>query len=204
MSPPRGDAAARRAEILDAALRVFGQYGYRRTSVDDIAREAGIAKGTIYLSFAGKDEIFRDLSLALTDRMLTGAQAARYGPGDTADRLAAMADAWYGTYMATVQSSPHAAELMDAKYRLSADLVGKAAGSYQDLVRDVMADAVDAGELDLAGAGLTADSAAMLLNAAARGLEFSPDAIAEHRRYLGTLVRVVVAGLRAGPPAGDG
>jgi AcrR family transcriptional regulator len=36
--------------ILDAALRVFGQYGYRRTSMDDIAREAGIGKGTIYLS----------------------------------------------------------------------------------------------------------------------------------------------------------
>jgi AcrR family transcriptional regulator len=44
MSPPRGDATARRAEILDVALRVFGQYGYRRTSVDDIAREAGLPR----------------------------------------------------------------------------------------------------------------------------------------------------------------
>jgi DNA-binding transcriptional regulator YbjK len=39
MNPPRGNADARRAVILDAALRVFGQYGYRRTSMDDIARE---------------------------------------------------------------------------------------------------------------------------------------------------------------------
>jgi AcrR family transcriptional regulator len=31
MNPPRGDAGARRVAILDAALRVFGQYGYRRT-----------------------------------------------------------------------------------------------------------------------------------------------------------------------------
>jgi AcrR family transcriptional regulator len=29
-------------------LQVFGQYGYRRTSMDDIAREAGVGKGTIY------------------------------------------------------------------------------------------------------------------------------------------------------------
>jgi AcrR family transcriptional regulator len=54
MNPPRGDAGSRRAAILDAALPVFGQYGYRRTSMDDIAREAGIAKGTIYLNFASR------------------------------------------------------------------------------------------------------------------------------------------------------
>ena len=42
MNPPRGDAGSRRAAILDAALPVFSQYGYRRTSMDDIAREAGI------------------------------------------------------------------------------------------------------------------------------------------------------------------
>jgi AcrR family transcriptional regulator len=57
MNPPRGDVESRRAVILDAALRVFGQYGYRRTSMDDIAREAGIGKGTIYLSFASKEEV---------------------------------------------------------------------------------------------------------------------------------------------------
>ena len=62
MNPPRGDAEARRAAILDAALRVFGQYGFRRTSMDDIAREAGIGKGTIYLSFTSKDEVFQALS----------------------------------------------------------------------------------------------------------------------------------------------
>jgi hypothetical protein len=44
MNPPRGDAESRRAVILDAALRVFGQYGHRRTCMDDIAREAGIAR----------------------------------------------------------------------------------------------------------------------------------------------------------------
>jgi len=40
MTPPRGNAEARRAEILDAALRVFGQYGCCRGSMGDIAREA--------------------------------------------------------------------------------------------------------------------------------------------------------------------
>lgn len=46
-----------RDSILDAAERLLGLYGYKKTTVDDIAQEAGIGKGTIYLHFSGKDEI---------------------------------------------------------------------------------------------------------------------------------------------------
>ena len=200
MSPPRGDAKARRAEILDAALRVFGQYGYRRTSVDDIAREAQIGKGTIYLSFASKEEVFRALAQRLSQQMLTGAETASRRPGTTADKLAAMHAAWFGTYAEAVSRSPHAAELLDAKHRLSADLVADGASRYRQLVRDVLAEANTTGELDLEPAGLTADTAAGLLIAAARGLEPSPDSPAAYRRSLSTLARVMIAGLSSGLP----
>jgi AcrR family transcriptional regulator len=201
MSPPRGDATARRAEILDAALRVFGQYGYRRTSVDDIAREAGIAKGTIYLSFASKEEVFQALSQSLAQRMLAGAEAARHRPGTTADKLAAMHAAWFGTYAETISRSPHAAELLDAKHRLSAALVTDAASQYKRLVRDVLTEAVAAGELDLEPPGLTADTAAELLIGSARGLQSSATSPAAYRRYLKALVRVIVAGLSSTDPS---
>ena len=201
MNPPRGDAGSRRAAILDAALPVFGQYGYRRTSMDDIAREAGIAKGTIYLSFASKEEVFQALSQRLSQRMLADAEAARRRPGTTADKLAAMNAAWFGTYAETIRRSPHAAELLDAKHRLSADLVTDAANRYKRLVRDVLAEATAAGELDLEPAGLTADTAAELLIASARGLQSSAASPAACRRSLNALVRVMVAGLRRGLPS---
>ncbi len=201
MNPPRGDAGSRRAVILDAALRVFGQYGYRRTSMDDIAREAGIGKGTIYLSFPSKEEVFQALSHSLAQRMLAGAEAARHRPGTTADKLAAMHAAWFGTYAETIRRSPHAAELLDAKHRLSADLVADAASRYKRLVRDVLTEAAAAGELDLESAGLTADTAAELLTASARGLESSAASPAAYRRYLNALVRVMVAGLSSRLPA---
>src|SRR5437773_3173482 len=51
-------------QIIDAAVRVFARNGYYNSRVSDIAREAGIASGTIYLYFKTKDEIlvtlFRD------------------------------------------------------------------------------------------------------------------------------------------------
>jgi AcrR family transcriptional regulator len=202
VNPPRVNAESRRAEILDAALRVFGQYGYRRTSMDDVASEAGIAKGTIYLSFAGKEEVFRALSERLSQRMLAGAEAASRRPGTTADKLAAMHAAWFGTYADTISRSPHAAELLDAKHRLSADLVSDGASRYKRLVRGVLTEAAAAGELDLEPVGLTADTAAELLIAAARGLEPSAAAPAAYRRYLDALVRVMIAGLSSTHPSG--
>jgi AcrR family transcriptional regulator len=201
MNPARGDAAARRAEILDAALRAFGQYGYRRTSVDDIAREAGIAKGTIYLSFASKEELFQALARRLSQQMLTGAEAASRRAGATADKLAAMHAAWFGTYAETITTSPHAAELLDAKHRLSADLAADGASRYHRLVRDVLAEAAATGELDLEPAGLTPDTAAELLIAAARGLEPSPGKLAAYRHSLSTLARAMITGLSSPPRA---
>jgi len=44
-------------QIIDAAVRVFARTGYYNSRVSDIAREAGIASGTIYLYFRTKDEI---------------------------------------------------------------------------------------------------------------------------------------------------
>jgi AcrR family transcriptional regulator len=44
--------------IIDAAYKVFFKYGYQKTSMDDIAKEAMIGKGTIYYYFSTKEEIF--------------------------------------------------------------------------------------------------------------------------------------------------
>src|ERR1700736_1819310 len=48
----------RRETILEAALRAFARSGYEGTSVDAIAAEASIAKGTVYLYFESKAEIY--------------------------------------------------------------------------------------------------------------------------------------------------
>ncbi len=52
--------------ILDATERLLGRLGYRKTTMEDIAREAGIGKRTIYLYFAGKEEV----ALSSIDRIV--------------------------------------------------------------------------------------------------------------------------------------
>src|SRR5437868_4153925 len=51
----------RRAQLVAAAREVFGERGYHAATVDDITRVAGVAKGTFYLYFQEKREIYYDL-----------------------------------------------------------------------------------------------------------------------------------------------
>jgi AcrR family transcriptional regulator len=59
-------AADPRDAILDAALRLLPRFGYRKTTLDDLASESGVARRSIYLYFPGKEEIF----LASIDRVV--------------------------------------------------------------------------------------------------------------------------------------
>jgi AcrR family transcriptional regulator len=59
-SPRRREQKVQRQEaILEAAFRVFAAHGYEAARIDDVARQAGIAKGTIYLYFRDKEQLFR-------------------------------------------------------------------------------------------------------------------------------------------------
>jgi AcrR family transcriptional regulator len=68
--PTKLDSVAANREtrevILDAAECLLARYGYRKTTMDEVAREAGIGKGTTYLYFPSKDE----LTLATIDRIV--------------------------------------------------------------------------------------------------------------------------------------
>lgn len=52
---------ARPHEILDAAFQVFGDHGLAATRLEDVARRAGVSKGTIYLYFDSKEALFREV-----------------------------------------------------------------------------------------------------------------------------------------------
>ena|SRR3989442_2314354 len=51
-------AERRRDRIVDVAMRHFAEHGYRATRVEDIATEVGVAKGTVFLDFGSKEELF--------------------------------------------------------------------------------------------------------------------------------------------------
>lgn len=58
-SSDEGFAQSRADAIAEAAFELFAQHGYADTKMDAVAKRAGVAKGTLYLYFASKEELFR-------------------------------------------------------------------------------------------------------------------------------------------------
>jgi AcrR family transcriptional regulator len=78
-------------QILEAAFRVFGSRGLHRATLDSVAREAGIAKGTIYLYFPGKAALFSAMLKARVNDVMPAVEPPRDGgTSEIRDRLAAL------------------------------------------------------------------------------------------------------------------
>jgi TetR/AcrR family transcriptional regulator len=66
---------ARPDEILDAALEVFGEQGFARARLEEVAHRAGVSKGTVYLYFDSKETLFREMVRAKAVAALLQGQA---------------------------------------------------------------------------------------------------------------------------------
>ena len=121
----------RRSAILDAALRVFGRYGYRKTTMNEIAAAADISKPGLYLHFSSKDQIFTSaLEKYLVDRLArVDAVLAQTGkPLET--RLLDAVEEWFGQHLLVFL--PGAFDVIPEGDRLSANRVEASKTAYKD------------------------------------------------------------------------
>ncbi|MFJ8196696.1 TetR/AcrR family transcriptional regulator [Streptomyces sp. NPDC096152] len=173
--------------ILDAAYTCFTRHGVRRTTMDDIAREAGMSRPGVYQYVRNKEDAFRRLAARLLADALAGAHGAVDAGGDLCTRLTAVLEAKLGLAVRLWRDSPaHAAELLGADTRISAEQVE----AYNTAMRDLVAAAVAADHPDT-----DATEVAELLLAFTRGLEADlsdPDVPARRLRHG---VALIVAGL---------
>lgn len=79
-----------REAILDATDHLLARYGYRKMTMDDIAQEVGIGKGTIYLHFASKEEVTLSHVDRIVERLKERLWAIAHTDADVAIRLRLM------------------------------------------------------------------------------------------------------------------
>jgi AcrR family transcriptional regulator len=175
----------KRERILDAAQRLFVRYGVKRTSIDDVAQEAGIAKGTVYLSFKSKAELFAAIADRLCANTHADAQRIILEATPLVERLVGILDCYIGATHRLVAQSPHIAELTASKEALSA-------AAFDTLERHIRS---------LLGAllreeGIAHDGAVDMFLAAGKGtLETGDVAEQPYRARLTAMVNTLVAGL---------
>jgi AcrR family transcriptional regulator len=89
---------ARPEEILDAALEVFGEQGFARAKLEDVARRAGVSKGTLYLYFDSKEALFRELvRVRVAAVVLAGEELVRQHQGSFRSLLLRLAHRTWDT-----------------------------------------------------------------------------------------------------------
>ena len=185
-----------RERILGAAFTLFSRYGYKRTSMEDIASEAGLSRAALYLQFHNKEDIFRELARGLHEGALIQAEAALQGDGPLADRLRAAVEAKTLRMIEIAYSSPHGSELMDEKNRLCGDLATDTEKRFQEMVAGTFHEADNTHEIDLKGAGLSANDAADLFARSLHGLKDPESSTEEYRARLAIFSRLFVAAIR--------
>jgi AcrR family transcriptional regulator len=192
----KAGAGDKRVMIIDAALDLFRANGYRRTAMEDIARAANVAKGTLYIYFKSKDELFEALARLLATRVQADLDAAAARQLPLQAKVLALLDAKLGFLYRWVLSSPHAAELLEPQANLPGDIFEPVDRSFRSMLSKALREGVKRGEIDPRAAGLTLDAALETLLAAAYGAEHGGGSEADFRDRLARIVGLTLRGLK--------
>ncbi|POM24533.1 HTH-type transcriptional regulator MtrR [Actinomadura rubteroloni] len=188
----------RRDEILTAAMKAFGHYGYRRTSMELIAQAAGVSRPALYQHFSGKEDVFRAMGARMLDEVLDAARGAADAPGTLVDRLYAVLSIKLAVVVGSVDAG-HRTELLNEAGVIAADLLVSFKDRFATLIEDLLAGAP--GELNHLRKVMSAHDCAGLLLDTVVGIS-QADAPPEvlHRR-LHQMVELTVFGLGLEPMA---
>ena len=185
------------AKIVEAAKKLFARLGYKKTALDDIAREAGFAKSSLYHYFSSKEDLFRAVvisEMGYLNRRVRRAIADESGP-EKALR------AYIFTRMNVLQELANTYVTLHEEYMEKLGFVeGFRQEAFQEevsMVRSILEDGVEKGEFEMEDPPLTAYAVVLAL----KGLEYpwmvNVDA-ARLKKDLSILVNLLVRALRKG------
>jgi AcrR family transcriptional regulator len=189
--------------ILDAAMRVFRRYGFRRSSIEQAAEEAGLTRQAVYHHFDSKEALFRAVLERLYARALAAeaaaAKEAEEAGRELADILVAEIAARLGALFAALEGSPHIEELFSEHLVQARDLYQSYATRFADEVAATITRVMRRRKRRLAG-GVTARELARCVEMAIHGTKSAYPSMMPADSFLKQLeimLRMLVAGAMA-------
>ncbi|HBT00790.1 MAG TPA: TetR/AcrR family transcriptional regulator [Citreicella sp.] len=192
---PAEERDPKRRVILTAARTALARHGFRRCSMEMIARQAGMSRPALYLHFANREAILRALGLEQTERAEQALRAALQGKGRVEDRLAAAFAALRDASAEPGWALPQEADLPD-RHGVPPDVAQEGQARLCAVLADWLRTEAVAGRLRLA---LPPDHAAGVMLAALRGIATLPPP--EVSRALRSLAQMLGRGLTPLDPA---
>ena len=184
---------ARRQRLLEAAMATFLRLGFRKTSMEEVARAAHISRQGLYLHFPTKEELFSAAARHRLDSSLAVAAGALARGATIEERLGGAFDEWAGRYAGAFAGD--VADLEDAGEHLVGDLIREREEAFVALItKAVRVSGVPAAYKD---ARIGARELAETLNATASGLKHQARSREDFGRRFGIAVRALCTPLRA-------
>lgn len=171
----REGVSAKPNAIVLAGLKLFTQYGYRKTSIDDIANAAQVAKRTVYLHFENKAAVFLAILEYLGDQVRQRCAAAESAGGTAVDRLTGLLDAYYGMAFELFSKSEHMPELQETFSLLARARIGDLNTEYEDRLARFLRSLQRTGAIGGPPQGLTVEQIVHILVRAAEGAKHDPE-----------------------------
>ncbi len=146
-----GQDPAKRQQILEGANRVFSQMGFDAASMNDITREAGVSKGTIYVYFDSKEELFLELCNHYREILFADIYHALESDGDLREALIEFGVALAGviTSDVVVRAQRVVIGVAERMPSMSRDFYERGPKRGQALMRALIDRHVAAGRLDI-------------------------------------------------------
>jgi AcrR family transcriptional regulator len=185
-----------RDSILDAAFRLFAQYGYRRTSLGDIAEEVGLSRPALYHYFRNKEDVFRALSQRINAGVVAAVtEAASVRGVPLSDKLEGVLAARIGWAFDLLHASEHGRELVDEKNRLCGPPTAETNARFVGVLAAILERAAAKGEIAGAPLGMTPAESADFLVDCLDGVVRDTHDERTARRRIAALARLFATGL---------
>ncbi len=186
----RAPGSPQREAILTAATATFLRYGFKKTSMDDVAQAAGVSRQGLYLYFETKDVLFREALQYLVSHMISTARSvAEDGNLSLRDRLLGVFEAVHGSAFQSA-SPEHAFELLQSAQSADGALLVQLDRDLMGIVAALLAEAGAADRWEEAGVTVAELSEQLLMSA--KGIKASVDTLAAYRERMLTAIRIVM------------
>ena len=154
MSPKPDVSEERKEQIAEAATKIFAEQGFDKARMDDIAAEAKLSKGTLYLYFKSKDAIITHLLDTLFARELSGLQSLKEDQRPASEKLLFFTDQMIARMKTWTKLIPIMYEFLGRLFRQN--IVQEAFKtyfrSYLNLLTPIIQQGIDTGEFKAANA----------------------------------------------------
>jgi AcrR family transcriptional regulator len=143
MSNPNAENPCQtRREILEAARSRFLHYGYKKTTIDDIAAAAGVGKGTVYLYFSSKEDILLTIAADVKRNIAEQMRAIAESLATPEEKIRRMVLASILSVHEAANATAHGVELVDEMLRPQ---IGKCGREHREAQYDLLAQVLEEG-----------------------------------------------------------